>query len=103
MLRAISLLVMLAMSLGAQPPAKDKFYELKLTNISWFFGYSYTVRNSIDAFTGASWWKLHVTEGKMVKVAIVGKSLYIIDEDGQIQETHYYLQAKIAPAFEGQK
>jgi hypothetical protein len=58
--------------------------------------YEYTVWNRVDdAFTGVSKNPILVRLNHKVKYALVGRSLYIIDESGNVRETSYVKQMEM--------
>ena len=57
--------------------------------------YEYTIFNGVnDSYTGMSKKPLKLHENANVKFAIKGRTIYIIDEDGKVQETLYIQQAE---------
>ena len=50
--------------------------------------FEYTIWNGVcDAWIGASQIQIRLHRGEKVKYALAGRSLYIMDDDGKLQET----------------
>ena len=86
-------------SLFAQAPQPESFYPGELTKVLSHPdvpSYEYTIWNGVDdAFTGATTVAIRVREGTQVKYRITNGSIYIIDDDGKIQQTRYIRQAEM--------
>src|SRR5579864_4922843 len=88
-----------SLSLFAQAPSPESFYVGELTNVLSLPdvpSYEYTIFNGADdAFTGATTVAIRVRLGTQVKYRIINRSIYIIDDDGKIQQTSYIRQAEV--------
>lgn len=86
------------MSLFAQAPPPESFYLGELTQVVSrpdVSSYEYTIFNGADdAFTGATTVAIRVRQGTQVRYRILNGSIYIIDDDGKIQQTSYIRQAE---------
>jgi len=86
-------------SLFAQAPPPEGFYVGELTKVLSrpdVPSYEYTIFNGADdAFTGATTVAIRVRLGTQVKYTIRNESIYIIDDDGKIQQTRYIRQAEV--------
>ncbi len=103
-MRTISLAFIFILGLQAQQPPQsaprpEAFRPGELTEIVSLPDvprYEYTVFDGIeDAFTGMSEKPLKLRLHTKVKFAIVRGMLYIVDDDGKIQETIYFKQAEV--------
>jgi hypothetical protein len=89
-----AVLVLVISSLLAQGPPPEKFHEgqlIKITADSESHDYSYTIMAGCG-YVGRSSTVLKLHANSNVKFAIERESLYIIDEDGKVQQTRYVLQ-----------
>lgn len=87
-----------SVSLFAQAPSPESFHIGELTKAvrTGDGSHEYTIYNGADdAFTGATTVEIRVREGTQVKYTISNGSIYIIDDDGKIQQTNYVRQAEM--------
>src|SRR5579863_174977 len=87
-------------ALVAQPPDPAHFWWGKIVSIrnnAETGQHEYTIWNGTDdAFVGASSSPLKVRVNKKVRCAVVEPhAVYIVDNDGKIQELSYVLQAEV--------
>jgi len=86
-------------SLFAQAPPPESFHLGELTKVDSYAdvpSYEYTIFNGADdAFTGATTVAIRVRQGTQVRYRILNGSIYIIDDDGKIQQTSYIRQAEV--------
>lgn len=92
--------ILCGLDLLAQVPAPERFWPGTVVSIesrSETNEYKYTVWNGgDDAFTGLSRTPLRVSLNEKVKCAVIEpRSVYIVDDDGKIQETEYVSQAEM--------
>ena len=92
MVKVALLLLLAVVSTFAQIPAIEEFYPAKLLKVSASPPYSYTFDIGGEGYIGTSQTRLHLTEGSPVKIKAKDKFIYVIDEDGKIQETTFSLQ-----------
>jgi len=94
-LKQISVILWLSLgSLLAQAPPPEKFQKGQLIKIdadSEAHSYRYTIMAGCG-YVGRSSTALKLHENSEVKFAIERESLYVIDEDGNLQRTLYVLQ-----------
>jgi len=98
MIRALLLVVLAISELFAQVPQVNEFYPAKLIKIDATPGYFYyTFDTAEDNYGSRSALQLRLTEGSQVKIKITDKFLYLIDEDGKIQQTEFTVQGLKPP------
>jgi hypothetical protein len=98
MIRALLLVVLATPELFAQVPPMNEFYPAKLIKIYAAPGYFYyTFDTAEDNYGSRSALQLRLTEGSQVKIKLTGKFLYLIDEDGKIQQTELQVQGLKPP------
>jgi hypothetical protein len=90
--------ILCGLGLLAQPPAPERFWWGKVVSIESrpeLSQYKYMVWNGVDdAFTGVSKTPLRIRLKEKVKCAVAEpRSVYIVADDGKIQETTYASQA----------
>ena len=92
--------ILCSFGLLAQVPAPERFWWGKVVSIESNAELSqdkYMVWNGVDdAFTGVSKTPLRIRLNEKVKCAVVEpRSVYIVDDDGKVQETTYASQAEM--------
>jgi hypothetical protein len=93
-------LLFCTLDLLAQPPTLDHFWSGVVVSIESqpdLHQYQYTVWNGVDdAFTGVSQTPLRIRLHEKVRCAVMEpRAVYIVDDDGKVQETKYVMQLEM--------
>jgi hypothetical protein len=101
-MRAKVIFLFCSISLLAQAPSRESYRRGELIEIDLrpeISRYEYTLWNGVgDAFAGVSTTSIPVRLRHKVKYAIQGRSLYIIDNSGNVHETSYVKQMEVVRA-----